>query len=597
MNESSSRSGVPTAEARHELEQDLLGLPELYAGQVDSLDIGRREETPTRDATGHDRVGIVFVHGVGSQRKGDTLREFATPLVDWLEEWHRDRASEPEMAGEFRVTWSELTPSGNEPAAAGVVIPPWTDRATGHAHAGQVWVLTEAWWASRVEPPPLGTMVSWAAKRLGRLISGLLAGAVSAASRPLYRSGWQGDLERFFQAANAILISVIYAFAQILLFGLLLILSVAASIPIPALDRLIFVRLARPLLTDNVGDFYVCMYDRLQAVNVRQSVYQAVNWLVRTKECSRVVVVAHSGGTVVATDALGTKDLLGLGGQGPLWKQIEQVTTLITFGAALNAAWEESKASDQGKPAREIPERLHGSTTWLNFWTHFDWALPGRGLDRGPAATVEKRFSFPVTNGLSPLRDHGGYFSNFEEFISRLAQEADSPSSKARGEEYTHSRFWPGYVEDADRVWKRYARVSMMTWWRFAAIMAAPAMFFARYAVVGHDAGSDAAMLWRLLPSMGTGLGTVVPGALSLSLVLVIGIAVAAAYAIWLAAFFAGWNERMSRYSARRDPPAQTYDMARRTAGFVAFLVLITVTFALIPPFADLVAALGRVLG
>lgn len=602
---------VPSDEARLELARDLLDLPELFQRQVDAVfdvKIGPSEDAsaattkmieasvaePT--AKGYERVGIVFVHGVGSQRKGDTLREFGTPLVDWVEEWYADHAP-----GRFRVTWSELTPQGAEPAAAGLIIPKWKDDTTEEVHAGQVWVLTEAWWAPRVEPPPLKTMVVWARARVWRLFRGLMAGAAAAATVPLSASGKQAWIERFFQFVNALGILVVYGAAQVLLSFLLLILLAAALVPIPGLERLILIRVARPLLTNNVGDFHVCLYDRLQAVHVRQSLFEAVNWLVRTMACDRVVVAAHSGGTVVATDALGTSDVLGVGiGPRALPEHLKKVKTLITFGAALNAAWDEytySARLSADKPAREIPKRLRndgpGGTTWLNFWTRFDWALPGRGLDHGSAKEGERLFSLPVTNGLSPLTDHGGYLSNYEEFISRLAQEADSPSTPQNGTEYQRSRFFPGQVVEAERVVLRYERVSMLTRWRFFTVCAVVGALAARYWFGGQDAVADAAAIAGLIPLVGGALGSASGLVLRTLLVLAVAAVMAAAYGLWVELFFADWHTTMSRRSARRRAPHQTGSMARRTVGFVLLLVVLVVAFALAPPFATIRQAVG----
>jgi hypothetical protein len=36
-------------------------------------------------------IGVVFVHGIGSQPQSSTLREFAQPLIDWLALWHESR--------------------------------------------------------------------------------------------------------------------------------------------------------------------------------------------------------------------------------------------------------------------------------------------------------------------------------------------------------------------------------------------------------------------------------------------------------------------------------------------------------------------------
>lgn len=586
---------VPSDEARRELARDLLDVPELFQGQVDGIFEVKAAPSDERTTKGYARVGIVFVHGVGSQRKGDTLREFGTPLVDWVEEWHRDRTTG------FRVTWSELAPQGAEPAAAGLIIPDWKDDATGDVHPGQVWVLTEAWWAPRVEPPPLKTMVFWARQRVWRLIRGLIEGAATAATLPLSASGKRGWIERFFQLVNAVGIVIVYGAAEVLLSLLLLVLLAAALLPIPSLDRLILVRLARPLLTNNVGDFHVCLYDRLQAVDVRQSVFEAVTWLVRTAGCDRVVVAAHSGGTVVAADALGTRDVVGMGaGQHALPEHLKKVKTLITFGAALNAAWDEYtySARSADKPAREIPKGLlydgPQGTAWLNFWTHFDWALPGRGLDHGPAKAGRKLFSLPVTNGLSPATDHGGYFSNYEEFISRLAQEADSPSTPQNGTEHQRSRFFPGEVPDAERVLLRYARVSMLTWWRFATVSAVAGALVARYWLAGRDAVADSVAIATAIPVVGGAFGAATSGFV-LWAVLVLGVTavMSAAYGLWIELFFAGWHTSMSRRSARVLAPPQAGSMAARTVGFLVVLVVLVLAFALAPAFATIRQAVG----
>jgi len=33
------------------------------------------------------RLGVLFVHGVGSQKKGETLVQFGEPMAIWIEQW------------------------------------------------------------------------------------------------------------------------------------------------------------------------------------------------------------------------------------------------------------------------------------------------------------------------------------------------------------------------------------------------------------------------------------------------------------------------------------------------------------------------------
>lgn len=498
-------SGVSAEEARRQLTHELLDLPELFSGDLESPFVVVPAEAPSKPET----VGVVFVHGVGSQRKGDALREFGTPLVDWVEEWHRSRGLES------KVTWAELTQPG-EPAHAALVLPACPNHDPAEPdYPGQRWMLAEAWWAPRVTAPEYITMLGWAWKRVPWLIDGLWDGAQASWREPVFfnddgrvRPPAQRRLravlafvERVGQLLNTITISILYFLVQLAIMVSLIILAVIARLPLFGLEKFVLVQVLRPLIVDNVGDFYVFVYDRIQAVHIRQSIYETVNFLVKARQCSRVVIAAHSGGTVVAVDALGTPDLAE--GVGPndrkLPDPMQKVDTLITFGAALNRAWGEVGTGDRSKSARVIPERLHPPAKWLNFWTNYDWAHPGRPLDSGQASLKENggRGSIPVINGLSALNDHGGYFHNYEQFISRLAQEVEGP----------RTRFAEGQTA-RDR--SRRGRVGVLTAWRAVAVISAIAIVGYRYLLVGRSAVADGQAIWNAIgqvPALGGVLG------------------------------------------------------------------------------------------
>src|ERR1700750_3160281 len=41
-------------------------------------------------------LGILFVHGIGQQRRGETLVEFGEPLAEWLRRWkNHDKRGNP----------------------------------------------------------------------------------------------------------------------------------------------------------------------------------------------------------------------------------------------------------------------------------------------------------------------------------------------------------------------------------------------------------------------------------------------------------------------------------------------------------------------
>lgn len=616
------RPGRPTAqEARHALDLDILGetpasgpVPELFGGQIAAsgtapVVVTEREAPPRRGPrtprVKPERVGILFVHGVGSQQRGDTLREFGTPLVDWLEEWHRSRG----LKDRFRVTWADLDPpDSTQPAAATVAIPRYVD-AAGRTHKESSWVIAEAWWASRVVDPPYPTMLNWLGRRFTSLGAGLRRGSWAAAGRA-YRALRRRRATSFIAVAlhlvNAVVFGLLYAAVQLLGTLGLGLLGLLALLPIPGLNDFILTKAVRPVLVNNLGDFYVSVYDRIQAVNIRLSVFRAIDWLVEVRDCDRILVAAHSGGTVVILDALGTRDV-----ETPKWRRgLKHVKTLVTFGAALNNAWREGERTDEFRPARTIPERPRMSARWLDFWSDFDWATSGRPLTRGPAR-AGSHGSIHVTNGLSPVNDHGGYLSNYEEFYARIAQEADRPGHPGR------SRFWAGSKGSVDRYRRRRRRVTMLTGWRAAAILTAASAFVGRWALGGRPI-EDGAALWALtsyVPVMGGVLRWIdEQGRLALGAAPGIAVAFGAArdvvvwlialgavaavvvlvYAVWVQAFYATWNEKMSLRSARPDAqlPRIGREIAVRSAGFLGLLLLVTIALYAIPPYRTLVALL-----
>lgn len=585
----------------------------------------REEQVPP---AGYEKVGIVFVHGVGSQRAGDTVREYGTALVDFLEEWH----TQNEVPG-FSVNWAELTSRERDaPAAASVRIPAWTpdpdDPDAGHPP--QDWVIAEAWWAARLEPPPLPTMLGWALRRYGRVITGLMTSCARSISAPPHR----GPLFALTKLVNALAILMVYGLAELAILALLILVSAASILPLKPIQDFVATRLVRGLLVDNLGDFYVCMYDRIQAVNVRQSLYHTVNWLIDTAGCTRILVAAHSGGTVVATEALGTAELDAIPDlPDSLPRKIRLVRTLVTFGASNNRGWDEASHGTELRSARALPKDLWSpETTWLDFWTPFDWAAGGRGLTHGPARTG-MRGSLLVTNGLSPVSDHGTYIANHEEFMSRIAQEADRPSDGLDPDRYMESRFWPGRDRDdlaphVERVRRRYDRIAMLTMWRASALVAALAALIGRYVVQPRSIVADGEWLWQALskfPALGAfvggpgallgGAGTLTKGLPSapdvitllvafldaavnaLAALAFVGAVMVGVYAFWSAQLFGAWNEKMSRASARWALPDQAQEMRITTVLLLAMLAALAFAITVAPPFARIPDVIGKVLG
>lgn len=429
-------------------------------------------EAPVAPARTGPATGVVIVHGVGSQPQSETLRWFADPLVAWLRAWHRAHPS-TSPGDAFRVESSHLSYGDalrpREPAHLELHLPPFD------TWPAQDWIVAEAWWAARLEAPELKRMATWALGHfanffstliyqtfvrllvlIGRLVRKRKVGPVTLRYD---EPGWFGALVEF---ASAVVLLLTYLAASVIVIPLIVVLYVLARIPIEAAQRFILVRLLTPLLVDNVGDFEVYVDDEVQALHVRHKVEETIDWLVRTRGCTHVIVIGHSQGTVVSFDALAGGHLL----------HKERTTKLITVGSPLNSAWSQAPGDER------LQQETLEETYWLDIWSFYDFIHGGKDLERpnGIAlASASDRLRWEmrwwengperlrVVNRMNVRTEHGGYWVNREQVMSRIAQEIDCPDRH-----HWKSRFF--FTDEADRIERRRVRVTSLTLWRLAAL-------------------------------------------------------------------------------------------------------------------------------
>lgn len=500
----------------------------------------------TGDAT---RVGVVFVHGIGQQSESYTVREFGGPLLHWLQEWHK-RRDRNLCVSSSDLTYGELA---QRPARFKL------DLEKEEGHPAQTWFIAEAWWAARLSAPNLDEMTWWGLKSaVVRCLR--LAEVVVDSFRKLPQSP-----KAIIEVLSSLLLFLGYVAAAILSIPLILGLYVLAQIPGPV-ERAVMG--LRNFVQDQVGDFYTFMWDDIQAVHVRGSVAAAIRFLVDKGGCERIAVIAHSQGTVVAYDALCSDAVPPA--------DLALVKTFVTFGSALNNAWDKRLV-----PARtcRLRDPLPASIHWINVWSAYD-PVSGGQL-RMPDHIRRPDEELEVTNGMNVILDHGGYFSNREEFLARLAQELESPGDRQG------SRFFP---EAGEKRWndRRRDRVLTLVTWRVVAMLAFVVGVIARIRASDRlRADGEALWAWLMtLPIVG-GAVTFVDqhaawlawserlGARLLGIGLWLVVLGAAYIAIsWLA--FVPWHDNAGQRSAGRGrPPASqlTIIVAASIAMFFATLV------------------------
>src|SRR5262245_864156 len=367
-----------------------------------------------------ERTGVVVVHGIGPQLAGQTLLDWVRPIITLLNDAApKDKFVIPAEKAEKvtdPVIKSNIDFSGETFPMLQVRVPALQKGAPGDPRLEEkTWVFTETWWAAEVRPPSLATMASWLGEGggVGRIVDGIQGHMVGDG---LFGKIVAGTLRPF--------ISVITSFVLLVLAVLL---GLARLIPIGPLRDAVVLRLAASFITDWFGGARTLLLDTAQSANVRHRLVMTIKAL-RAYGCRDVVIIAHSGGTMVSMTTLTDPAFKGL-----------RVQKLITIGEALNLGWRlNDEDPDNPPPSPPAGDRMaedlghiQPDLQWRDFWGTDDPAPSGPPLfprtfheHPFPRFTAER-----VYNRMSILEDHGGYWDNDEHFVIPLLRELDVPTN------------------------------------------------------------------------------------------------------------------------------------------------------------------------
>jgi len=399
-------------------------------------------------------TGVIFVHGIDSQKQGETLLQWSAPLIEVLTDWKRWVAGPGQVVRDpveaARIDFADDRPTID------LIIPAAT---VGGRHFDEVrWILTEAWWAAKVAPPALSTMTSWLGSQggAGQIVTAIL--------------GNREGTHVIFRAAVGPFVSLLVG---VILSIYAIVRGVTALIPIDAVKNAAVLRTFDEFLTGWFGDVRILVYDPAQSANIRAGLAGAVRKLREVDGADRVVVMAHSGGAMVSYLTL----------TDPVYADLE-VDKLITFGEGWNLA------TTLTPPGRGLGDRLRLDITdrsypmrWRDYWASHDPAPAGAlRLTEIPAGgrNPDRVRSRLVWNRRSLLDDHGTYFENDEEFtlsVLREIETADGFGETPAGEA-ARSRFYPTPPGNADeerppadlRERRHRERVAVLAIWRQLAI-------------------------------------------------------------------------------------------------------------------------------
>ncbi len=433
-------------------------------GQFGSALADPSRRRPTRpEVPREDRVGVVFVHGIGSQKPGETLLQWSAPIIKILTQWRGWKPADDPTGR----TFPDASPQDpGDPVLEAAIdlesplptitlrIPSTTFPDRKEPFPETEWVMTEAWWASKVSPPGLSTMTSWLGPggAAGRIVEAILANAA------------QKNI--LFEIARAFLVPFVTVLAAMILTLYAFVRGVIGLIPVQSVKDAAILRAFDEFLIGWFGDARILLYDPAQSANIRAGLADAV---LRLREsCDRVVVVAHSGGVMVSYLTL----------TDPAIRQGVQVDKLITFGEGWNLAL--GLTGDRGGMWDRIRANLMESQAvlrWRDFFASNDPAPAGALKTNHAIPSMQGNVrirSTEVWNRRSLIADHGGYFDNDEEFTIRVIQEIDIPDGWGEASRFYRPDPVPSLVEGLPaepRERRHRQRVALLALWRHVVVV------------------------------------------------------------------------------------------------------------------------------
>jgi len=385
--------------------------------------------TRAADNRGTTKLGVLFVHGIGEQPRGDTLLRFGDPCIAWLERWLEKHDKNK------KLSVSHVQSVDERPTSV-------TLTCKGEAQRIQ---LAESWWARKFAPPPVNELSWWL------LLVGTWA-ILSHAAKPV-KDQQATYASRAIAFARGVFVWAPAAFSfQIVIIAL----SLAAAVPIAPWRS--FVSRLLLTLSATLGDSYVLLHSQTQFRLAVESVTTDIETMVRA--CEKTMVVAHSQGAAIAHEAIRrasiepSKVLFVTVGSG-----VQKLRELKALNHALEFRGETTvkSAAQYALPAGfvvfwvtfgpslwfgRLPLEVGGVALIILFGIAF-----GIAIGKYRQSTIESTAcrwldvyasSDPVANGptnapgtdsvrivneKSLLRDHTAYFSNRFHFIPRLVAE------------------------------------------------------------------------------------------------------------------------------------------------------------------------------
>jgi len=264
----------------------------MQTNVLQGLDEGIRHSRDRIGLTRRFDLGVLLVHGIGEQMRGDTLTEEGDHIFQWL----RRRVESPTGTdnGDVDVLDVALRQRSADaiPAAHAVVRIAPPDGKGKPAH----WVVTESWWADVFRQATFAELAGWGITVGPWVFATQVAG--------IWRRMEIGEDVPTLLRLGLIPITLLAGFFMLLgaaivgfaVTALALGLFVLAVIPIPFISGI--ARSLQRALANGFGDAYVLTRSPIRFAAMATQVSADLNVLLN--ECATVAILAHSQGAAVS---------------------------------------------------------------------------------------------------------------------------------------------------------------------------------------------------------------------------------------------------------------------------------------------------------
>lgn len=288
----------------------------------------KAHDGPATDADQGYDLGVLFVHGIGNQKRGEHLVQMGEALVGWLKRWIEAKKAEPTtkasggrreratsgpapvdddaatLRGGVEVRDARLVGDGTgDPARAEMKLS--LREPTGELRSTR-WLLAESHWAEEFLPPSFPDLCRWGLYVVPWTLAFHLGGRVRRIWRRALRGPFAGARRVLDLLRIALLLAALPVLSALGMIGILLLL-ILALLPIPSLRR--WLGTVQRSLAGTLGDSLILLESPIQAAAIIGRTARDIRRI--AERCDRVAVVAHSQGAAVAHEALATGVLAG----------------------------------------------------------------------------------------------------------------------------------------------------------------------------------------------------------------------------------------------------------------------------------------------